>query len=129
MTNAQQDKLSMEEVFKTIDIIFEAQRKARQNNDFLTLMVNAEALLERIPALINYAIDKEREYRKLEAKLANEKDDTGKDKRGIYIEMQGKASDGYLESKKARDYMDLIYEMVALSKKLASGVNQEFNAQ
>lgn len=119
----------MEEVFKTIDIIFEAQKKARHKNDYNTLMVNAEALLERVPALINYSIEKEKQYRKEEAKIANERDETGKQRSGSYAETQAKATEYYTEWQKAKLFMDLIYEMVALSKKLATGVNQEFKAQ
>jgi len=49
----------MEQVYKTIDLIIQHQKKARQEDDYLKLMVNAEALLEFIPKLINYSIEQE----------------------------------------------------------------------
>ena len=35
----------MENVYSTIDIIITAQKKARQTDNYLELMINAEALL------------------------------------------------------------------------------------
>lgn len=65
-------------LYTLIDTIVLAQKKARHNNDYLTLMLNAEALLENLPTLINYAVDQESNYRKYEAKIANEKDENDK---------------------------------------------------
>ena len=39
----------IEETFKIIDKIIEAQKKARRENDYLTLLTNGEALLEYLP--------------------------------------------------------------------------------
>ena len=64
----------MEQIYKTIDLILQHQKKARQSNDYLTLMVNAEALLEFMSKLINYSVEQESEYRKFEAGLIDEKD-------------------------------------------------------
>ncbi len=118
----------MEETYKTINIIVEAQKKARRNNDFLTLMTNGEALLEFIPQLIDYSITKESEYRKYEAGLANEMDGLKRNS-GSYCETQAKATDYYSEWQKTKMTIDWIYEMVNLSKKLATSVDRELNSQ
>ena len=118
----------MEQVYLTIDKIVQAQKKARQADDYLTLMVNAEALLEFIPALINYSVEQEAEYRKFEAKYSNEKAENGKLNSGAYFETQAKATDFYKEWSKAKQFIELMYEMVNLSKKLAGSVDKELNA-
>lgn len=118
----------MENLYKTIDIIVKAQQKARQSNDYLTLMVNAEALLERIPALINYSVEQESEYRKYEAKIANEIDENKKKLSGAYCETQAKATDFYKEWQKAKQVIEFMYEMVQMSKKLAGSVDKELSA-
>lgn len=122
----------MEEIYKTIDIIIKAQQKARQRNDYNTLLLNSEALLERIPALINYQVEQEAEYRKFEAKLSNETNlegNTVKRNSSAYCETQAKATDNYKEWQKAKLFTEMIYEMIQLSKKLASSVDKELNAQ
>lgn len=119
--------MEIQVLYKLIDTIFLAQKKARHNNDYLTLMVNAEALLENLPTLINYSIDQESQYRKFEAKLASEEIE-GKKPTGSYCETQAKATDFYREWQKAKLFIDLMYEMVALSKKLAGSVDKELSA-
>lgn len=119
----------MEELYKTIDVIIKAQQKARQNNDYLNLLLNAEALLERIPQLINYATTQEGEYRKFEAKLSDEFDVNNKRNSSAYCDTQAKATDFYREWQKAKLFTELIYEMVNLAKKLAGSVDKELNAQ
>ena len=118
----------MEQIYSLIDIIVKAQKKARQENDYITLMTNAEALLEQIPALINYATDMESEYRKFEAGLIDEKDENGKQRTSSYCETKAKAVNYYKEWTRAKLMLEFIYDMVALSKKLASSVDNEFNA-
>lgn len=118
----------MEQFYKTIDIIVKAQQKARQNNDYLTLMVNAEALLERIPELINYSVDQEAIYRKYEAKVLDEKDENGKNRTSSYAETQAKATEAYKEWQRAKNFIEFMYEMVNLSKKLAGSVDKELQA-
>lgn len=118
----------MEELFKTIDVIVLAQKKARQNNDYLTLMSNGEALLERVPQLINYSVEKEAEYRKFEAKMIDERDDTGKRYTSSYCETKSKATNAYSEWQRAKQFIELMFEMVNLAKMLARSVNKEFNA-
>ena len=115
------------ETLKIISQIIAAQKKARRNNDFLGLMMNGEALLEYIPNLIEYAVEQESQYRKFEASLANESKD-GKPFTSSYCETQAKATDFYKEWQKSKQFIELIYEMVQMSKALAKGVNQEFNA-
>jgi tryptophan 2,3-dioxygenase len=119
--------MSVEQTYKTIDRIIEAQKKARRENDYLTLMTNGEALLEFIPELIIYSIGQESEYRKMEAKLSDEY--TG-DKRNssAYCETQAKASEFYKEWQKTKMFMELMYEMVNMAKALGRGLNSELNA-
>lgn len=118
----------MDSLYKTIDTIVAHQKKARQNNDFYTLMKNGEALLEYMPDLIRYGVEQEAEYRKFEAKLANERDDTGKMRTGSFCETQAKATDFYKNWQQAKLFIELIYEMVQISKKLAGSVDKELLA-
>ena len=117
----------MEEIYLTIDKIIQVQKKARRANDYLTLMTNAEALLEFIPKLITYSVNQEGEYRKYEAKLSLELTD-GKKNTNSFCETQAKSTIFYSEWQKSKLFIDFIYEMVAMSKKLAGGVSREFNA-
>ena len=117
----------MEKIFDLINSIIKEQKTARENNDYLTLMVNAERLLEGIPYIIKYSVEQESEYRKYEAKLANEIVDN-KLRSSAYCETQAKATDFYREWQRSKLVMELIYEMVNLSKRLAQSVNNEFNS-
>jgi len=130
----------MEKVYKTIDTIIAAQKKARRENDYITLMLNGEALLEYIPELIIYSIGQESEYRKMEARLSDEYESIemevagsyvnkkGKRNSGAYCETQAKASDFYREWQKTKMFMELIYEMVNMAKALGRGLNSELKA-
>lgn len=118
----------IEKIYATIDTIILYQKKARKDNDYLGLMTNAEALLEYLPELINYAFEQEAEYRKFEAKLSDEKDEFGKRYSGSYCETKAKATDFYANWQRAKNFMELMYEMVNMAKALGRGVNNEFNA-
>lgn len=118
----------MEETYKIIDVIVAHIQKARKNNDYLTIMNDGIALLERIPILINYSVSQEAEYRKYEAKMLDDRDDTGKRYTSSYCETKSKATNYYSEWQKAKNFIELMYEMVNLSKKLAGSVDKEFNA-
>lgn len=117
----------MEEIYKTIDTIVLAQKKARRENNFLALMINAEALLEYLPSMINHSVDSESEYRKYEAGMINERDDTGKRFTSSYCETMAKATDYYKAWQKAKQFIELMYEMVNLSKKLAGTITRDEN--
>ena len=118
----------MEELYKTIDLIVSHQKKARQSNDFYTLMKNGEALLEYMPNLIRYSVEQEAEYRKFEAKTVNEVDSAGKMRTSSFAETQAKATDFYKNWQQARLFIELIYEMVQMSKKLAGNIDKELQA-
>ena len=120
----------IEETFKIIDKIIEAQKKARRENDYLTLLTNGEALLEYLPKLIEYSVEQESEYRKFEAKLADSIGDvtTGKRNTSSYAETQAKATDFYRNWQRTKLFMELIYELVNIAKKLSGSVNDEFNS-
>ena len=117
----------MEQVYKTIDLIIQHQKKARQEDNYLKLMVNAEALLEFIPQLINYSVEQESEYRKFVAGLIDEKDGDKK-LTGSYCETKAKATSFYKEWSKAKQFIELMYEMVNLSKKLAGSVDKSLQS-
>lgn len=118
----------IEDTYKVIDTIIESQKKARKNNDYNTIALNAEALLEYLPSLINYSVNQEKEYRKEEARLANEKDENGKRNSGAYCETQAKATDFYTEWQRSKQFIELIYELVQMSKKLMGSVDKELSA-
>jgi hypothetical protein len=92
-------------------------------------MTNAEALLEFIPNLINHSVEQESQYRKFEANLSNEIDENKKKLTSSYCETQAKATDFYKEWQKVKMFLDFIYEMVNMSKKLAISVDRELNTQ
>lgn len=114
------------ETLKTIDAIIAKQKKARKEQDFLGIMLNGEALLEYLPAMIDYSVDQESAYRKYEAELTN-KDNNGKAATSSYCETQAKASDFYKEWQRTKQFIELMYEMVQMSKALAKGVSKDFN--
>lgn len=130
--------MKIEEVYKMIDTIIRSLKKSRQNKDYLTLMTSGFALLEYSPELINYSVDQESEYRKYEAKLSNEYEviviqgvtanAKGKRNTSSYCDTQAKATDYYKEWQRAKNFIELIYELVNMAKKLASGVDKELNA-
>ena len=119
--------MTIEQTYKTIDVIIKTFKKARRENDYLTLMTNGFALLEYIPELIIYSIEQESLYRKLEAKLSDEYQG---DKRNssAYCETQAKASEFYKEWMKTKMFMELIFEMVNMAKALGRGLNNEIKA-
>ena len=117
----------IDSIYKTIDKIIKAQKEARRSNDYITLMLNGEALLEYIPELIIYSIEQESGYRKLEAKLSDEY--TGEKRNSsAYCETQAKASEFYKEWMKTKMFMELMYEMVNMAKALGRGLNSEIKA-
>lgn len=117
------------EIYKTFEAIRKSNLEARKRNDYLTLMVNAQALLDYVPQLIEIMVNEEHEYRKTEARLSNTKDENGKYYSNSYCETQSKATENYKEYIKAKSTLDWVYDSVNLSKKLASSVDQELTAQ
>jgi len=116
----------MNETTKIINTIIAKQKKCRQEQDFLGIMLNGEALLEYLPAMIDYSVDQESLYRKYEAELTSGVKD-GKATTSSYCETQAKASDFYKEWQRTKQFIELIYEMVQMSKALAKGVSKDFN--
>lgn len=117
----------MEQTYKTLDTIIKAQKKARQEHNYLLLMENGFALLEYSPSLVNHMIEQESEYRKLEAKLSDESIGEKRNS-SAYCEAQAKSSDSYREWQRAKNFLELVYELVNMSKALGRGINNEFNA-
>ena len=118
----------MEQTYKVLDTIIKAQKKARQDHNYLLLMENGYALLEYSPTLVNYMIEQEHEYRKFESGLVDEKDENGKQRTSSYAETKAKATTFYKEWQRAKNFLDLVYELVNMSKALGRGINNEFNA-
>ena len=119
----------MENLYKTIDVIVAQLKKDRLAQNFLGLLTSGEALLEYMPGLINHSIEQESLYRKFEAELANKRDSADKPFSNAYCETQAKATDYYKEWQKAKQFIELMYEMVNMAKALGRGVNREFNSQ
>lgn len=115
------------EVYRTVDVIIKAQKKARANNDYNTILVNAEALLEYMPTLINYSVEQESEYRKFEAGLTDQQTES-KRNTSSYCETQAKATDYYKNWQQSKQFIELLYEMVNMAKKLAGSVDNEFKS-
>lgn len=116
-------------MYKIIQTIISAQKKARASNDYLGIIMNSEALLEYLPELINHSVDMEALYREFEAKLADELDEQGKRRSGAYCETKAKATEHYREWQRSKQMIELVYELVQMGKKIASSVDKEFNAQ
>lgn len=115
-------------MFEAIDLILASTKKARQNKDYNTIIDNAQACLDYLPAIIKYEVEQESQYRQFEAKLALEQDSTGKLKSSSFCETQAKATQFYTEYRKAMLFRELMYEVVQISKKIARSHEQEFNA-
>lgn len=118
----------MLEIYKNFEAIRQSNLKARKNNDYYTLLINAQALLDYAPDLIKIMVDNEHEYRKKEATLANTKDENGKYYSNSYCETQAKAGEEYREYIKAKATLDWLYESVNLSKKLAVDTDKNLTA-
>lgn len=120
--------MEITKIYSIIDVIIEAQKKARQNNDYNTILLNAEALLEYLPRMIDHCVDQEAEYRKFEAKMSDEKDENGKRFSGAYCETKAKATDYYKEWQRSKQFIELMYELCNMAKKLAGSIDSELNA-
>lgn len=118
----------MKNIYDTFEVIKNSNLKARQNNDYITLLINAQALLDYAPDLINLMVNSEHEYRKIEATLANTKDENGKYYSNSYCETQAKSSEKYKDYIKAKATLDWVYESINLSKKLATDVDNNYKA-
>lgn len=117
----------IEQIYKTIDKIIASQKRARTDHNYLKMIENAEALLEYMPTLINYSVDQEAEYRKYEMGMTTiEKD--GKAPTSSYCETHAKATDFYKEWQRSKQFIELLYEMVQMSKKLMTNDTKEFKA-
>lgn len=115
----------MEETYKTIELIVKHQKKSRQDKKWIKLLVDAEALLEHIPTLINHSVDKESAYRKFEATMSDQVDSAGKRYTSSYCDTQAKATDMYAEWRKADKFIEWMYEAVNLSKKLGDTIGKD----
>lgn len=119
---------NIQATYKTIDVIIRSFKKSRHENDYLSIMTSGLALLEHIPALITYAVEQEGEYRKFESGLVDQIEENGKKTTASYCETKSKATSYYREWVKAKYFIELLYEFVALSKKLASSVDRELTS-
>lgn len=119
--------MDIQQTFLTIDTIIKSLKLKRISHNYLGLMEDALALLEYTPSLIEYCVDKESEYRKFEASLTNEEKD-GKKNSSAYCETQAKATDYYKDWQKTKLFLELIYEMVNVAKKLANNIDSELNS-
>lgn len=118
----------MIETFKTIDVIIATIKKHRRNNDYINLVIDGLALLEYTKDLINYSIVNESNYRKLEAEILDKRDETGRRNTSSFAETQAKASDYYKEWQRTKQFIELIYELTNMCKKLASNIDNQIKA-
>ena len=119
--------MDIQQTYKTIDVIIKAQKKARQEHNYLLLMENSQALLEYVPNLVSFMVEQEGEYRKFEAGLIDELD--GEKKRtSSYCDTKAKATSFYCDWQKAKYFLELVYNLVNMGKALGRGINNEFNA-
>lgn len=115
-------------MFDAIDKILADTKDARQHKQYDRIIINAQAVLDYLPAIIRYEVEQEAQYRQFEAKLALERDENGKPRTGAYCETQAKATQFYAEYRKSSLFRELMYEVVQISKKIARSHEQEYNA-
>lgn len=115
-------------MFDAIDKILADTKEARQHKQYDRIILNAQAVLDYLPAIIRYEVEQEAQYRQFEAKLALERDLNGKLNTGGFCETQAKATPFYTEYRKSQLFRELMYEVVQMSKKMARSHEQEFNA-
>lgn len=84
-------------------------------------------MLEYTPTLIDYSVEQEANYRKHEAKMLDTVTE-GKRLTSAYCEAQAKATDSYKEWQKTKQFIELMYEMVNVAKKLANNLDSELRA-
>lgn len=118
----------MEQLVKTFQAIRDSNKEARQRNDFYKLLKNGSDLLDHSFDLIQILVDSEHEYRKVEAKLQNEKRED-KWNTSAYCESHAKASEHYKNFRKATLINEWVLENVQLSKKLANDTNNNLKSQ
>ena len=117
--------MTLQEISKTIDVIMESNKQAREQNNYIKLIENGFECLGFINKLINIAIDSEKFYRKLEASTLLELKSQGNKGKNGEAEVVAKASQYYSDWQNAKMLIDLCYEMNNVSKKLADSLNNE----
>ena len=73
-------------------------------------------------------VTQEKEYRKEEARLANENDQNGKRIVEHIVKRKQRLRTFYTEWQRSKQFIELVYELVNMSKKLAGSVDKEYNA-
>jgi len=117
----------MQDNFEIINKIIKTFKVLRHDHNYIGLVESALALLEYTPSLIEYSVEQESEYRKFEAKLTNES--IGEKKlTSSYCDTQAKGTEEYKEWQKSKLYLELIYEMVNIAKKLANTLDKDYIA-
>lgn len=114
--------------FDIIDTIIKDTKQKHERHDEIGIISNAFVLLSHMSDLIKYEVDNEAIYRKKEAELLSSFDNTGKARTSSWAETNARASDEYKNYQKAMKFRDLLYEVVQLSKKVATATSKEFNA-
>jgi hypothetical protein len=118
----------MNELYDIIDKIIADCKVKRARNDRDGLLENGQACLEYAYKLTHYSVDMESLYRKFEAEQANKSDENGKRLTGAYAETLAKATDEYREWQRARQVIDILYNLSNMAKALARGVDSSYNA-
>lgn len=102
------------EIYETLTLIKNSNKKARKDNNYYQLLLNAQALLDYLPDLIDYNVEQEHLYRKYEAsQLIIDTMTSAK------AETMAKATEHYKEFIRSKNYREWIYEAINIAKKLA----------
>jgi len=115
-------------MFDSLSLILADTKKARQLKQYNRIIDNAQAVLDYLPDIIAYEVEQEQQYRQFEAKLLDEREESGKLRTSSYCETKAKATDFYANYRKAQLFRELSYEVVQISKKIARSNEQEYNA-
>lgn len=111
------------EIYETLTLIKNSNKKARKENNYLKLLENSQALLDYLPDLIDYHVEQEHEYRKFEAEELTKENMTS-----AKAETNAKATVGYKEFRRSYNYINWIYEAINVAKKLANDINNNLKA-
>lgn len=118
----------MKDIYETIDAVMARVKEQRHRNDRDGLLLSGESCLELVYLLTDISVDAESRYRKFEADLSDKTDENGKRFSSAYCETKSKATDDYKEWQKAKQVIEVLYNLANMAKVLARGVDNSYNA-
>lgn len=120
--------MNIQELHKTIGVIMESNKKARQNNNYILLIENGFACLEYIHKIIDIAVESEKQYRQFEAKVLYDLKESGVKGKNGEAETRAKATGFYSDWQHSIQLITLCYEMVNVAKLLSRSLDKELKA-